>query len=252
MEIISWNVNGIRACIRKGMFDFMKKAEVYCFQETKIHKEDVKEEHKKFSDYQSYWFSAERKGYSGVVTYTKTKPVKVMKGIGIKKFDDEGRVLTLEYNNFYLINIYFPNSGRELKRLDFKLEFNKELLKYVEKLRKKKNVVMCGDFNVAHKEIDLKNPKSNKKNAGFTIEERNSFTKILEQDYVDVFRQYNKEPNQYTWWSYRFNAREKNVGWRIDYFVVNKKFMEKVKSSKILKQVMGSDHCPISLNITTD
>jgi exodeoxyribonuclease III len=251
MKIISWNVNGIRAIIAKGLFDFMQKenVDVYCFQETKIHEQDIKEEHKDFSGYHSYWFSAQKKGYSGLVTYSRIKPLSVKKGIGIKEYDNEGRVLTLEFDDFYLVNTYFPNSQPELKRLDLKIDFNNKLLDFLQKLRKNKNVVVCGDFNVAHQEIDLKNPKANMKNPGFTIEERNWFTHLLEKGYVDVFRKIYPDEIKYSWWSYRFNARSKNIGWRIDYFVVNKEFFNKVKEIKIMNEVLGSDHCPVLLDV---
>jgi exodeoxyribonuclease-3 len=251
MKIISWNVNGIRACIKKGLFEFMKKenADIYCLQETKIHEEDITSEHKDFSGYHSHWFSAQKKGYSGVVIYTKVKPLSEIKGIGIEKYDHEGRVLTLEFENFYLINVYFPNSQRGLARLDFKLDFNNKLLDFMQKLRKKKDVIICGDFNVAHQEIDIKNAKPNMGNAGFTKEERDWFTHLMEKKYVDTFRHLHPDEIKYTWWSYMFNARGKNIGWRIDYFVVNKEFISNIKKAEIFTDVLGSDHCPLSIEL---
>jgi len=251
MKIISWNVNGIRACINKGLLDFMKKedADIYCLQETKIHKDDITSEHKDFSGYYSYWYSAQKKGYSGVVIYTKEKPLSANKGIDIEKYDKEGRILTLEFNDFYLINVYFPNSQRTLARLEFKLEFNTKFLDYIQKLRKKKNIIICGDFNVAHQEMDIKNAKANMKNAGFTIEERNWFTHLLEKKYVDTFRYLHPDKIKYTWWSYMFHARDKNIGWRLDYFVVNKEFISNIIKAEILTEILGSDHCPVSIDV---
>ncbi|MHA1968802.1 MAG: exodeoxyribonuclease III [Candidatus Hodarchaeales archaeon] len=251
MELISWNVNGIRACINKGMLDWIvkRKPDILCIQETKAQPEQVL---MNLPSYNFYWSSAEKKGYSGVLTLSKEKSLSVKKGFGIKKFDEEGRFLQLEYDEFYLINLYFPNAQRELKRLDFKLEFNEELLKYVEILRKKstnKGIILCGDFNVAHKEIDLKNPKTNMKNAGFSPEERESFTKFLERGYLDTFREFDQSPGKYTWWTYRSNARARNIGWRIDYFVINQNFQKNLKSAFILQDVMGSDHCPVGISI---
>jgi exodeoxyribonuclease III len=248
MKIISWNVNGIRAAKQKGLFEFMQKenAEIYCLQEIKI-SSDLVDSSFDLSNYKKYFFSAEKKGYSGTAIYSKEEPLAIIKGIGIEKYDSEGRIITVELPNFFLMNIYFPNTQPDLGRLEFKLEFDKEIIKFANKLSAKKDIIITGDFNVAHKEIDLTNPKTNVKSAGFTIEERNAFTEILNNDYIDTFRYFNKEPGHYTWWSYRFNARARNIGWRIDYFLVNKAFIQKVKSSKILKDIMGSDHCPISL-----
>lgn len=251
MELISWNVNGIRACINKGMLDWIVKRDpdIFCVQETKAQPEQVL---MNLPSYNFHWSSAEKKGYSGVLTLSKEKPLSVSSEFGIKKFDDEGRFLQLEYDGFYLINLYFPNAQRELKRLDFKLEFNEELLKYVENLRKKnteKGIILCGDFNVAHKEIDLKNPKTNMKNAGFSPEERASFTKFLESGYLDTFREFDQSPDKYTWWTYRSNARARNIGWRIDYFVINQDFRKNLNSAFILQDVMGSDHCPVGITI---
>jgi exodeoxyribonuclease-3 len=226
-----------------------RKPDILCIQETKAQPEQVL---MNLPSYNFHWSSAEKKGYSGVLTLSKEKSLSVKKGFGIKKFDEEGRFLQLEYDEFYLINLYFPNAQRELKRLDFKLEFNEELLKYVEILRKKstnKGIILCGDLNVAHKEIDLKNPKTNMKNAGFSPEERESFTKFLERGYLDTFREFDQSPGKYTWWTYRSNARARNIGWRIDYFVINQNFQKNLKSAFILQDVMGSDHCPVGISI---
>lgn len=252
MKLLSWNVNGIRACIKKGFLDWVEKQnpDILCIQETKAQPKQVL---MNLPTYHCYWSSAEKKGYSGVLTFSKEKPISVAKGFGIKKFDSEGRFLELEYNEFYLINLYFPNAQRLLKRLDFKLEFNNTLLDYIQNLRikkPKKGIIMCGDFNVAHKEIDLKNPKSNVKNAGFSPKEREFFTKFLEKGYLDTFREYDESSEKYTWWTYRANVRERNIGWRIDYFVINTEFRTKLKSAFILSDVMGSDHCPIGIVVS--
>ncbi len=251
MKIISWNINGIRAAAGKGLAGTIIKldADVVCLQEIKADESVIPYQIKNIPDYTHYWFPAKKKGYGGVATLTKYKPLTVTYGIGIKKFDEEGRVLVLEYEEFYLINTYFPNSQPKLVRLDYKLEFNNAFLKFIDKLRKHKPVIFCGDLNVAHTEIDLKNPKQNMKNPGFYIEERNWFTKMLEHGYIDTFRMFNKEPGHYTWWSYRFNARARNIGWRIDYFIVSEELKDKVKSSVILDEIKGSDHCPIMLEI---
>jgi len=250
MKIISWNVNGIRAAIRNGFNDFLKntKFDVLCLQETK-ESETKPSKRENLNNYTEYWYPAKKKGYSGTAVFAKSKPKSVSFGIGIEKYDNEGRVITLEYDNYYLINAYFPNSQRELARLDFKLEFDKEFLKYCERLREKKPIIFCGDLNVAHKEIDLKNPKQNKKNAGFTFEERNWFDEIEKKGYIDTFREFVKEGENYTWWSYRFKARKRNIGWRIDYFIVSKELKKKIKNAFILKDITGSDHCPIGLEI---
>jgi len=245
MRIISWNVAGLKACIKKGCLDFIKKedADVYCFQE-------IKSENIPFIEgYHSFASFAKKKGYSGVLVYSKIKPISVTKGIGEENFDSEGRVLTLEFEKFFLINVYFPHSKRELSRLNFKLRFDKVFAEFCKYLEEKKPVVIAGDFNVAHREIDLANPKQNMRNAGFTPEERFWFDGFLKQGYIDAFREFVTEPGNYTWWTYRFNARKRNIGWRVDYFVVSESLKNKVNSSKILKDVMGSDHCPISLDL---
>ncbi len=248
---VSWNVNGIRAIEKKGFVEILQEmnADIIGIQETKAQPNQLSDNLKNIPGYTSYWHSAEKKGYSGVAFYSRLKPVAVHYGLGIEKFDCEGRVLTLEFDSFYLLTIYFPNAGEGLKRLDYKLQFNNALEKHCKQLEKKKDVILCGDFNVAHKEIDLKNPKNNVKNAGFTPEERRWMDGFIDRaDYIDTFRMFNQEPEQYSWWSYRFNARSKNVGWRIDYFCVNKNAEKKVLDAKILQEVMGSDHCPVVLN----
>jgi len=251
VKIISWNINGINACIRKGLINFIKKenADIYCFQETKSSTERVEEEFLHLKGYQQFWFSAEKKGYSGTLVLSKKKPLAVIKGLGIEKFDSEGRVLALEFDNFFLVNVYFPHSRRGLERIDFKIEFNKELEKFVQKLRKMKPIIIASDFNVAHKDIDLANPKQNERNAGFTIQERNWFDSFLNLGYIDTLREFNKEGGNYTWWTYRFKARDRNIGWRVDYFVISEELKSKLKSSAILKDVMGSDHAPIKMEM---
>lgn len=249
VKLISWNVNGIRAIEKKGFVDILKEldADVIGFQETKAQPDQLSDQLKNIEGYSSYFHSAEKKGYSGVAFYSRLKPLQVHIGIGAPEFDCEGRVLTLEFESFYLINIYFPNAGDKLKRLDYKLKFDEKLLAYAKKLEEKKDVILCGDFNVAHKEIDLKNPKNNTKNAGFTPEERHWMDTFIDAGFTDTFRIFNQQPEQYTWWSYRFSARAKNIGWRIDYFCVSKAATKKVIASSILKDIMGSDHCPVEL-----
>jgi len=249
LKFISWNVNGIRALEKKGFKNILLDldADIIGIQETKAQPDQLSNELKNIPGYTSYWHSAEKKGYSGVAFYTRLTPLTIHKGLDDEEFDREGRVLTLEFNSFYLINIYFPNSGDKLKRLDFKLRFNNTLLAFAQKLGRKKGIILCGDFNVAHKEIDLKNPKNNIKNAGFTPEERAWMNNFIEAGFTDTFRIYNQEPNQYSWWSYRFNARAKNVGWRIDYFCVNPSARKNVRDAAILQEITGSDHCPIML-----
>lgn len=249
MKLISWNVNGIRACLTKGFQDFFKEidADIFCIQETKCQPEQVELE---FEGYISYWNSAEKKGYSGTAIFTKTKPKNVTYGIGIKEHDKEGRVITLEFNNFYMVNIYTPNSKRGLERLEYRQIWEDEIRKYLLKLNKIKPVIICGDLNVAHKEIDLKNPKSNKGNAGFTDEERHKITQLLDAGFIDTFRLlYPNKEGAYSWWSYMGRAREKNVGWRIDYFLISEDIKSKVKEAMIYSQILGSDHCPVGLQI---
>ena len=247
MKLISWNVNGIRACVNKGFKDFFKEidADIFCIQETKCQPGQIELE---FEGYKSYYNSAERKGYSGTAIYTKIPPIDVFYGIGIDEHDKEGRVITLEFEDYYLVTVYTPNSQTELKRLDYRMKWEKDFKAYIKELEKKKPVVICGDLNVAHKEIDLKNPKTNRKNAGFTDEERKKFTELLNDGFIDTFRYfYPNEEGKYSWWSYRFSAREKNAGWRIDYFLVSEALKDKLKSANILSDIMGSDHCPVEL-----
>lgn len=253
MKLYSWNVNGIRAATRHGFLDWFAKtkADVVCIQETKAHPEQLDEEVLHPLKYSSYWHSAEKKGYSSVAIYSKKEPLSIITGLGKPEFDCEGRVLTAEYSDFYLINAYFPNSQREGVRLDYKLKFCDSMLKHCQKLLKKgKNIVLCGDYNIAHEEIDLKNPKSNHKNAGFLPEERAWMTRFLSKGFSDVFRDHHpEEKDHYTWWSYRPGVREKNIGWRIDYHSVNEDFSDRVKNVKIHPETTGSDHCPISLTL---
>lgn len=249
MKLISWNVNGIRACITKGFSEFFKKidADIFCIQETKCQPDQVNLE---FEGYNSYWNSAEKKGYSGTAIFTKNKPLKVTYGIGIAEHDREGRVITLEFDKFYMINIYTPNSKRGLERLDYRQIWEDEVRKYMLKLNKTKPVIMCGDLNVAHEEIDLKNPKSNRGNAGFTDEERNKMTELLDAGFVDTFRYlYPEKENSYSWWSYMGHSRERNIGWRIDYFIVSQSIENKIQDAVIYPEIMGSDHCPVGLEI---
>lgn len=249
MKLISWNVNGIRACLSKGFEEFFNKvdADIFCIQETKCQEGQVELE---FEGYQSYWNSAEKKGYSGTAVFTKKAPLKVSYGIGIEEHDKEGRVITLEFEKFYLVNIYTPNSKRELERLDYRQIWEDEIRKYLLNLNKVKPVIMCGDLNVAHKEIDLKNPKTNRRNAGFTDEERNKMTELLNSGFIDTYRYiYPDKIDSYTWWSYMGKAREKNVGWRIDYFIVSEDIKNKIQEAIIYPEVYGSDHCPVGLII---
>ena len=249
LSLMSWNVNGIRAVEKKGFIQLVQDLDpdILGIQETKAQPEQLSEKLKNIPGYTSWFHSAERKGYSGVAIYSRIEPLNVLYGLGDAEFDCEGRVLTLELKNFFFSTIYFPNSGDGLKRLDYKLRFNERLLEFAQGLEKKKPVILCGDFNVAHKEIDLKNPASNVKNAGFTPEERQWMDHFLEQGFVDSFRLFNQEPEQYSWWSYRFNARAKNVGWRIDYFCTSGNAREHIIDAAIHQEVMGSDHCPVSL-----
>lgn len=249
MKLISWNVNGIRACLTKGFEDFFKseKADIFCIQETKCQKDQI---NLKFEGYESFWNSAEKKGYSGTAIFTKIKPINVSYGIGKEEHDKEGRVITLEFDNFYVLNIYTPNSKRQLERLDYRQVWEDEIRNYLIKLNEMKPVIMCGDLNVAHKKIDLRNPKTNHHNAGFTNEERNKMTELLEAGFTDSFRYiYPEKENAYTWWSYMGHAREKNVGWRIDYFITSKSIEKNIKEAIIYSDIMGSDHCPVGLEI---
>ena len=250
MKLISWNVNGIRACLNKGFDEFFKStdADIFCIQETKCRPEQV--EWLEYEGYMSYWNSAEKKGYSGTAVFTKIKPIAVTYGIGIEEHDQEGRVITMEYEDFYLVNVYTPNSKRELERLDYRQVWEDAMREYLLKLDKKKPVIMCGDLNVAHNEIDLANPKTNTQNAGFTIEERTKMTELLDAGFTDSYRYlYPEKEGKYTWWSYMRKSREKNIGWRIDYFIVSDRIKEKIKEASIYDDVLGSDHCPIGLEI---
>lgn len=249
MKLISWNVNGIRACVNKGFKDFFEtiNADIFCIQETKCQPEQID---LNFEGYHAYWNSAERKGYSGTAIFTKKEPISVIYGIGIEEHDKEGRVITLEFNDFYMVDIYTPNAKRGLERLDYRQVWEDEIRNYLVNLNKIKPVIMCGDLNVAHEEIDLKNPKSNRGNAGFTDEERAKMTELLNVGFVDSFRfLYPEKTDCYSWWSYMGKAREKNVGWRIDYFIVSNDIKDKIKEAMIYPEVMGSDHCPIGLII---
>ena len=253
MKLISWNVNGLRAVINKGFKDFFKEidADIFSIQETKMQEAQLDENILKiFEDYNAYWNSAEKKGYSGTAIFTKQKPLNVTYGIGKEEHDKEGRVITLEFEKFYMVNIYTPNSKRELERLDYRQIWEDEIRAYLLDLSTKKPVVMCGDLNVAHNEIDLKNPKTNRKNAGFTDEERAKMTELLNAGFIDTFRyKYPEVEGKYSWWSYMFHAREKNAGWRIDYFIVSESLKDKIEDAKILDDIYGSDHCPIELDL---
>jgi len=250
MKLISWNVNGIRAVIKKGFYDFVDtyKPDILCIQETKAHPEQVD---LKLLDYPyQYWNSAEKKGYSGTAIFSKIEPLAIKYGLGIKKHDLEGRVITAEFNDYFLVTVYTPNSKRELLRLKYRQkEWDVDFLKYLKELENNKPVVFCGDLNVAHKEIDLKNPKTNHRNAGFTDEERMGFDNYINAGFIDTFREFEKGEGYYTWWSYMFQARSRNVGWRIDYFCISKVLSSILKNSYILKDVMGSDHAPIVMEI---
>lgn len=249
MKLISWNVNGLRACLQKGFLDIFKEldADIFCLQETKLQEGQHDLE---LPGYHQYWNYAEKKGYSGTALFTRQEPVSVTYGIGVEEHDHEGRVITAEFPEFYVITVYVPNSQRELARLDYRMAWEEAFLDYIKGLEEKKPVIYCGDLNVAHEEIDLKNPKTNHMNAGFTDQERACFTRVLESGYVDTFRYfYPDQRDIYSWWSYMFKAREKNVGWRIDYFVASKKLKDRLLDAKIHPGVMGSDHCPVELDL---
>ncbi len=249
MKLISWNVNGLRACLTKGFEEFFSNmdADIFCLQETKMQPDQAE---LNLEGYYKYWNSAVKKGYSGTAIFTKKEPLNVTYHLGLDKHNDEGRVITLEYDNFYMVTVYTPNSKRELARLDYRMEWEEDFREYLLKLNEKKPVIVCGDLNVAHTEIDLKNPKTNTMNAGFTIEEREKMTTLLGNGFVDTFRYlYPEVTDAYTWWSYMFKAREKNAGWRIDYFLVSDILKTKIVDSIIHKDVLGSDHCPVELDI---
>ncbi len=249
MKFISWNVNGIRACVQKGFEEFFKNADadIFCIQESKMQEGQLVLE---LPGYYQYWNYAKRKGYSGTAIFTKIKPLSVSYGIGVPEHDQEGRVITLEFEEYYFVTVYTPNAQRELTRLEYRMTWEDAFLSYLKDLKEKKPVVFCGDLNVAHREIDLKNPKTNHKNAGFTDEERGKFQNVIDAGFIDTFRYFYPElEGAYSWWSYRFQAREKNVGWRIDYFCVSEELKERLRGAKILTEIYGSDHCPIQLEI---
>ncbi len=248
-KLISWNVNGIRACVQKGFVDIFKEmdADIFCIQESKMQEGQLVLE---LEGYHQYWNYAEKKGYSGTAIFTKEQPISDSYGIGIEKHDKEGRVITLEYDKYYMVNVYTPNSQNELARLDYRMEWEEAFKAYLKKLEENKPVIVCGDMNVAHNEIDLKNPKTNRKNAGFTDEERGKFTDLLDAGFIDTFRYFYPDMKDiYSWWSYRFSARTKNAGWRIDYFLVSEALKGNLVDAKIHTEIMGSDHCPVELDI---
>lgn len=247
MKLISWNVNGLRACQTKGFSETFKQldADFFCLQETKMQQGQLDLE---FDGYESYWNYAEKKGYSGTAIYSRHKPINISYGLGIEEHDHEGRVITLEMQDFYLITVYVPNSQDGLKRLDYRMQWEDAFRSYIKELDKTKPVIICGDMNVAHKEIDLKNPKTNRKNAGFTDEERGKMSELLNSGFTDTFRFFHPDQEgAYSWWSYRFHAREKNAGWRIDYFIVSNRLAERLKSAEIHNEIFGSDHCPVEI-----
>lgn len=247
MKLISWNVNGLRACVGKGFLDYFngQDADIFCIQETKLQQGQID---LNLPGYYQYWNYAEKKGYSGTAVFTKAEPMSVAYGIGIEEHDHEGRVITLEYEDFYIITVYTPNSQNELARLDYRMKWENDFLHYIKKLEKAKPVIFCGDLNVAHKEIDLKNPKTNRKNAGFTDEEREKFTLLTQSGFIDTFRHfYPGKEGIYSWWSYRFNSRAKNAGWRIDYFIVSESLKPRLEDAFIATDIQGSDHCPVGL-----
>ncbi len=249
MKLISWNVNGLRACVQKGFLEFFNEidADFFCVQETKLQEGQIELD---LPGYKQYWNYAEKKGYSGTAIFTKFEPISVSYGIGIDEHDHEGRVITLEYDTYFLVTVYTPNSQNELKRLDYRMKWEDDFLKYLKKLEQNKPVIFCGDLNVAHNEIDLKNPKTNRKNAGFTDEERGKFSNVISAGFTDTFRYFYPDlEGIYSWWSYRFKAREKNAGWRIDYFCVSNVLKDRLLDAKIHTDIYGSDHCPVELDI---
>lgn len=249
MKLISWNVNGIRACCQKGFEETFRQldADFFCLQETKMQEGQLD---LCFDDYHSYWNYAEKKGYSGTAIFTRHTPLEVTYGIGMDEHDHEGRVITLEMDSFYLVTVYTPNSQDELKRLHYRMQWETDFLNYLQELDKKKPVIVCGDMNVAHEEIDLKNPKTNRRNPGFTDEERERFTQLLQNGFIDTFRYFYPDTKDiYSWWSYRFRAREKNTGWRIDYFVCSERLKDKLSGATIHTEIYGSDHCPVELTV---
>ncbi|WP_026895362.1 exodeoxyribonuclease III [Clostridiisalibacter paucivorans] len=251
MKLVSWNVNGLRACVRKGFLEYFNEvdADIFCVQETKLQEGQIELE---LDGYHQYWNYAVKKGYSGTAVFTKKKPLSVTYGVGVEEHEQEGRVITLEFEEFYLVNVYTPNSQRGLARLDYRMDWEDVFRAYLKELDSKKPVILCGDLNVAHKEIDLKNPKNNKKNAGFSDEEREKMTKLLSSGFIDTFRYFYPEKEEvYTWWSYMRKARERNSGWRIDYFIVSESLKDKLIDAEIHSEVMGSDHCPVVLKVNS-
>lgn len=248
MKLVSWNVNGLRACVGKGFEDSFKSldADVFCLQETKMQEGQLDLQ---FPGYESYWNYADKKGYSGTAIYTRVKPLSVTMDMGIDQHDHEGRVIAAEYEKFYLVCVYVPNSQDELKRLDYRMQWEDDFRAYVTALAEKKSVVICGDLNVAHEEIDLKNPSSNRRNAGFTDEERGKFNELLSAGFIDSWRMLNPDIVKYSWWSYRFQARQRNAGWRIDYFLVSDSLRDSVTGAEIHNEILGSDHCPVELDL---
>lgn len=249
MRLASWNVNGLRACVKKGFMDVFTEldADAFCVQETKLQEGQIELD---MPGYEDFWDYAVRKGYSGTAVFTRIKPVSVKSGLDDEEFNQEGRVVTVEYDGFYLVNCYTPNSQQELKRLDYRMKWEEYFLEYLKKLDEKKPVILCGDLNVAHKEIDLKNPKTNRKNAGFSDEEREKMTVLLENGFTDSYRYlYPDTEGVYTWWSYRFNARKNNAGWRIDYFIVSDRIKDRINEFEVHSEMFGSDHCPVVLDI---
>ena len=249
MKLISWNVNGIRACVKHGFLGYFAEADadIFCLQETKIQQEQIPFE---LEGYHQYWNFAQKKGYAGTAIFAKQEPISVAYGIGVEEHDSEGRVITLEFNDYYVMTVYAPNSQRGLVRLGYRMEWEKDFLRYLKRLEEDKPVIFCGDLNVAHREIDLKNPKSNHKTAGFTPEERAKFTELLDCGFIDTFRHFYPDKSEaYTWWSYMFNARANNVGWRIDYFCVSTVLKDRLKSATIYDDILGSDHCPVGLEL---
>ncbi|MBQ5980970.1 MAG: exodeoxyribonuclease III [Prevotella sp.] len=249
MKFVSWNVNGLRACVGKGFEESFAHldADFFCLQETKMQADQLDLQ---FPGYESYWNYAEKKGYSGTAIYARQKPLNVSYGMGVEEHDHEGRIITLEMEKFFLITCYTPNSQDGLKRLDYRMKWEDDFLDYLKRLDAVKPVILCGDLNVAHEEIDLKNPKTNRKNAGFTDEEREKMTRLLSNGFIDTFRQLYPEQVTYSWWSYRFRAREKNAGWRIDYFIVSNRLLQDIKDAKIHTEILGSDHCPVELDLS--
>ena len=252
MKFISWNVNGLRACVGKNFLEEFEKldADIFCLQETKLQEGQIELD---LPGYHQYWNYARKKGYSGTAIFTKRKPMAVTYGLGIEEHDEEGRVITLEFEDFYFITVYTPNSQNELARLDYRMDWEDAFLAYIRKLDETKPVIFCGDLNVAHKEIDLKNPKTNRRNAGFTDEERGKMTDLLAAGFTDTYRYFYPDVEQvYSWWSYRFKAREKNAGWRIDYFIVSDRLKDRLVDAKIHTDIMGSDHCPVELELSEE